>query len=129
MAATTHRREAIGEIAARRVENARRAQRSEIARRAARARWSGEPFARQDEILAWIRSYVVRHGCSPGVRDIRDGFGYRSATAVIVHLKALRKRGLLEPASRSVRAIRPVTPPGCCAACLQALPAKESAGG
>lgn len=64
--------------------------------------------ARQRAILAFIVQYVGEHMTSPAVRDIGKAFGIRSPNGVAFHLRALRRKGYIEPARGAVRGIRVV---------------------
>jgi repressor LexA len=61
---------------------------------------------RQAEVLAFIRDYVTERGAAPTVREIADRFGLRSTNAVVDHLRALERKGVIEREGRSARGIR-----------------------
>ena len=50
---------------------------------------------RQQQILATIRDWVVRHGYSPSTREIGEAVGLRSSSSVSKHLAALEDKGFL----------------------------------
>jgi repressor LexA len=60
---------------------------------------------RQQQILATIRDWVVRHGYSPSTRQIGDAVGLRSSSAVSKHLASLEEQGFLR---RSAAMSRPI---------------------
>jgi repressor LexA len=60
---------------------------------------------RQQEILATIRDWVVRHGYSPSTREIGDAVGLRSSSSVSKHLTSLEEKGFLR---RSTTMSRPI---------------------
>jgi repressor LexA len=71
---------------------------------------------RQQEILATIRDWVVRHGYSPSTREIGDAVGLRSSSSVSKHLTSLEEKGFLRRSTTMSRPIdvrlflRPATP-------------------
>jgi repressor LexA len=50
--------------------------------------------ARQREVLAFVRSFIERHGAPPTVREIGERFGF-TARAAFDHLRALERKGML----------------------------------
>ncbi|WP_443612899.1 transcriptional repressor LexA [Actinomadura rupiterrae] len=60
---------------------------------------------RQQQILAAIRDWVVRHGYPPSTRELGDAVGLRSASSVSRHLRSLEDLGFL---SRSASVTRPI---------------------
>ncbi|PWW63094.1 transcriptional repressor LexA [Actinokineospora spheciospongiae] len=50
---------------------------------------------RQQQILATIQDWAVRHGHSPSTREIGDAVGLRSSSSVSRHLASLEERGFL----------------------------------
>ena len=67
---------------------------------------------RQKEVLDFIRNYQHQHQVSPSLREIASHFGFRSMTAAVDHVRALRKKGILLPDSHRARALRVSSPWG-----------------
>jgi repressor LexA len=61
---------------------------------------------RRQKILDCIARTVAERGYPPSVREIADGVGLASTSAVHHHLIALEREGLLERGSHSSRALR-----------------------
>jgi repressor LexA len=61
---------------------------------------------RRQRILEYIARTVTDRGYPPSVREIADGVGLASTSAVHHHLVALERAGLLERGGRSSRALR-----------------------
>ena len=61
---------------------------------------------RQKEILAFIQTFVDRHGYSPSLEEIGAHFGFASPNAAFKHLQALEKRGFIR--RRQVHAARAI---------------------
>src|SRR5439155_10621167 len=61
---------------------------------------------RRQKILECIARTVADRGYPPSVREIADGVGLASTSAVHHHLLALERDGLLERGSHSSRALR-----------------------
>jgi repressor LexA len=55
----------------------------------------------QEQILSFIKSCYERTGLPPSYREIQEHFGYKAIGTVQDHLKALRKKGVLEETSLS----------------------------
>ncbi|MET0852695.1 MAG: transcriptional repressor LexA [Candidatus Rokuibacteriota bacterium] len=53
-----------------------------------------EMTARQREVLAFVRSFIERHGAPPTVREIGERFGF-TARAAFDHIRALERKGML----------------------------------
>lgn len=51
---------------------------------------------RQKEILHFLQSYAQDHGTWPSIRNIQFYFQYKSTNAVMGHLRALEKKGILK---------------------------------
>lgn len=69
--------------------------------------------ARQQEILSFIENYQWRNRYWPSIREIQDKFGFKSTNAVMGHLRALEKKGMIERIpgqARTFRINRPDTP-------------------
>jgi repressor LexA len=60
---------------------------------------------RQQQILAAIRDWVVKHGYAPSTRQIGDAVGLRSSSSVSRHLACLEEHGFLR---RSTTMARPM---------------------
>ncbi len=67
---------------------------------------------RRQKILECIARTVAERGYPPSVREIADGVGLASTSAVHHHLIALERDGLLERGSHSSRALRLTQPAG-----------------
>ena len=61
---------------------------------------------RQQQIYAYIVSYIRSEGYSPAVRDICEEFGIKSTNGAVVHLNALEKKGYISRSSGKSRTIR-----------------------
>ena len=70
-----------------------------------------EMTPRQREILEFVRTFSVRHGVPPAVREIAERFGF-TARAAFDHLKALERKGMLERRVTAKRASRTLVLPG-----------------
>jgi SOS regulatory protein LexA len=60
---------------------------------------------RQQQILAFIRDHVQRHGYPPSTREIGDAVGLRSTSTVSRHLASLEEQGFLRRGSSVTRPI------------------------
>lgn len=72
-----------------------------------------ELTSRQQEVLAFIRSFVARHGVPPTVREIGDRFRV-TPRAAFDHLRALERKGVLQrrpSVGRTSRALVPLDGP------------------
>jgi repressor LexA len=65
---------------------------------------------RQQEILEFIRTHQEQEGGSPSLREIAAHFRFRSMTAALDHVRALRRKGALTNAPRRARALHVVSP-------------------
>lgn len=63
------------------------------------------------EVLATIRTSIVRRGHPPTLREIGGALGLRSTNGVNDHIKSLIKKGLLTRDSAKSRGLK-LTPPG-----------------
>jgi len=59
---------------------------------------------RQREVLAWVRSFVRRHGMPPTIREIGAAFGINPRSA-FDFLKALERKGYLKRGKLGARSI------------------------
>lgn len=66
---------------------------------------------RQQEILDYIESYFEQEGDAPTIREMAEHFGIRSTNAVVDHLKALERKGVIERNAGSARGIQLAAPP------------------
>jgi repressor LexA len=64
---------------------------------------------RQGEILGFIQETQACGGETPSLREIAAHFGFRSMTAVVDHVKALRRKGFLESHPGRARSLRVVS--------------------
>lgn len=62
--------------------------------------------SRQREIYDYIRSKIKEREYGPTVREIGQHFGIQSPNAVLCHLKALQKRGLIQRELNVSRAVQ-----------------------
>lgn len=62
--------------------------------------------ARQNEVLNFIKSYIVETGFPPTRADIAQELGFKSANASEEHLKALARKGAIEMIPGTSRGIR-----------------------
>ena len=60
---------------------------------------------RQDEILEYLKKYMVSHGYPPTVREIGQDLGLSSPATIHAHLNNLEKKGLIKRESTKNRAI------------------------
>lgn len=60
---------------------------------------------RQDDILNYIKKYVVSHGYPPAIREICKGLGISSPATVHAHLNNLEKKGFIRKEGNQNRAI------------------------
>ncbi|MBM4397875.1 MAG: transcriptional repressor LexA [Deltaproteobacteria bacterium] len=64
---------------------------------------------RREQVLAFIRDHAARTGAPPTVREIAAGLGIPSPNAVVGHLAALQRMGVIERSPRRARGIRTVS--------------------
>lgn len=60
---------------------------------------------RQDEILTYIKEYIVSHGFPPTVREIGSALGISSPATIHAHLANLQKKGVIKKDGSKNRAI------------------------
>ncbi len=65
---------------------------------------------RQQQILDFIQRQHQMEGQTPSLREIARHFGFRSMTAALDHVRALRRKGMLQHRPRQARAHRVVVP-------------------
>lgn len=61
---------------------------------------------RQKEVLDFIGKSIKDRGLPPTSREIQKHFGFRSQTAAMGHIKALKAKGIIKYKPRSHRSIR-----------------------
>jgi len=66
--------------------------------------------SRQQQVLEFIRTRQQTHAETPSLREIARHFGFRSMTAAVDHVRALRRKGFLEGRLRQARCLRLVSP-------------------
>ena len=54
------------------------------------------PTDRQREVLGFLRSHRISTGQPPSTREVQRKFGFKSQNAVMNHLRALARKGLIE---------------------------------
>lgn len=71
--------------------------------------------ARQQELLNVIEKLMAEHKRPPSVREIAAAMDIKSPNGVMVHLRALVKKGYVakERTSRSIRLVNPTVCPCC----------------
>jgi repressor LexA len=62
--------------------------------------------SRQKEILSFIENYEWRNGYWPSIREIQEKFSFKSTNAVMGHLRALERKGVLERIPGQARTFR-----------------------
>lgn len=60
---------------------------------------------RQDEVLTYIKEYIVSHGYPPTVREIGKDLGVSSPATIHTHLNNLEKKGFIKKDSSKNRAL------------------------
>jgi repressor LexA len=64
---------------------------------------------RQQQVLDFIQQQQQAAGSPPTLREIAAHFGFRSMTAAVDHVRALRRKGVLAEATRRARSLRPLS--------------------
>jgi repressor LexA len=64
---------------------------------------------KQQHVLEFIRKYTEQHGHSPTLREIADSYKV-NVTAIVDHIKALKKKGYVTHGNRQARSLRLVSP-------------------
>jgi repressor LexA len=67
-----------------------------------------ELTTKQQEVLAFIRSFQIRHGVPPTVREVAERFKV-TPRAAFDHLKALERKGALQRRASAARTSRALT--------------------
>jgi len=60
---------------------------------------------KQEEVLTFVKKYIVDHGYPPAVREICAGLGLSSPATVHTHLKELEKKGAISKTKSKFRTI------------------------
>lgn len=60
---------------------------------------------KQEEVLTFIKKYIVKNGYPPAVREIGKGLGLSSPATVHTHLKKLEAAGLIRKTDQKFRTI------------------------
>ena len=60
---------------------------------------------RQQEILNFIKMFMVKHGFPPTIREIGEGLGISSPATIHVHLENLEDKGVIRRSTTKNRAI------------------------
>lgn len=60
---------------------------------------------RQEDILDFIKTFMVKHGFPPTIREIGEGLGISSPATIHAHLKNLEARGVIRRNDTKNRAI------------------------
>lgn len=60
---------------------------------------------KQEEVLTYVKKYIVTHGYPPAVREICEGLGLSSPATVHTHLKELEKKGAITKTKSKFRTI------------------------
>lgn len=66
---------------------------------------------RQEEILAYIRTYAQTRGYWPSIREIQVHFQFHSTNAVAGHLRALESKGAIQRVAGQARTFRLLAAP------------------
>ena len=64
---------------------------------------------KQQELLAFVTSFIVEHSYGPSYREIMNALGYKSVSTVAVHVEGLIAKGYLrrgENAARSLEIVK-----------------------
>ena len=67
---------------------------------------------KQQELLAFVTSFITEHGYGPSYREIMNALGYKSVSTVAVHVEGLIAKGYLrrgENAARSLEVVKKTT--------------------
>ena len=59
---------------------------------------------KQREVAEYLETALRRHGYWPSIREIQNHFGFASTNAVVGHLRALERKGILERQPGQARA-------------------------
>jgi len=64
-----------------------------------------EITASQERVLDFIKEYIAKNTIAPSMAEITEGLGFRSANAVVEHMKRLELQGWIRTERRKARAI------------------------
>ena len=67
---------------------------------------------KQQELLAFVTSFITEQGYGPSYREIMNALGYKSVSTVAVHVEGLIAKGYLrrgENAARSLEVVKKTT--------------------
>jgi len=67
---------------------------------------------KQQELLAFVTSFITEQGYGPSYREIMNALGYKSVSTVAVHVEGLIAKGYLrrgENAARSLEIVKKMT--------------------
>ena len=59
----------------------------------------------QKRVLDFIKEYIAEHGMPPTMAEITEGLAFKSANAVVEHMKRLELQGWIRTERRKARAI------------------------
>ena len=59
----------------------------------------------QERVLEYIKTYIAAWGMPPTMAEMTDGLGFRSANAVVEHMKRLERQGWIRTERRRARAM------------------------
>lgn len=65
----------------------------------------GELTKRQNDILTYIKEYMVKHGYPPTIREIGAALGISSPATIHAHLQNLEKKGVIKKGGSKNRAL------------------------
>jgi repressor LexA len=65
-----------------------------------------ETTARQRQVLRYIRDSIRENGYAPSVRELCESLGVESTSAMIKHLEAIARKGLIVREPSTARALR-----------------------
>ena len=65
---------------------------------------------KQESILHFIKNCQQDDGETPSMREIAEHFGYKSVNAVQDHIKALRRKGVLQKVPGQARSLKIISP-------------------
>lgn len=60
---------------------------------------------KQEEVLTYVKKYIVKHGYPPSVREIGSGLGLKSPATVHTHLTQLEIKGAIKKTASKFRTI------------------------
>lgn len=65
---------------------------------------------KQQELLQFIKDFLVEHDYAPSYREIMSALGYKSVSTVAVHVDGLITKGFLTKSDKSARSVRIASP-------------------